>query len=130
MTPANTLHNQTPPRGARLTRREREILTFVAQGLKATEVAEILFVSKRTIDYHLASAYAKLGAKNRIQAIVAASRLGLVVYEPDRPFIDSHVLSGAIQERFEGTSVPMLRQANGSQAQGGQDLAVADRGLE
>lgn len=66
----------------RLTRRETEILSQVAQGRSSKSIAELLFVSSRTIEYHLASAYEKLGARNRVQAILAAGSLGLI---PDIP---------------------------------------------
>ncbi len=64
--------------GVRLSGREVEILRLIASGNRTKEVANILFVSKRTIDYHLANAYLKLGVSNRIQAILAASGMGLI----------------------------------------------------
>ena len=68
--------------GVRLSNREIEILRHIAEGNRTKEVANILFVSKRTIDYHLANAYQKLGVSNRIQAILLASRMGLISTEP------------------------------------------------
>jgi DNA-binding CsgD family transcriptional regulator len=68
--------------GVRLSGREIEILRLIAQGNRTKEVANMLFVSKRTIDYHLANAYLKLGVSNRIQAILSASRMGLISTEP------------------------------------------------
>lgn len=69
-------------RPVKLTARETEILSLVARGLDSRRVANLLVVSKRTVDYHLANAYEKLGARNRIQAIVAACGLGLLPFEP------------------------------------------------
>jgi len=66
----------------RLSGRETEILGLIAQGRKSKEVAESLFISKRTVEYHLANVYFKLGAANRIQAILAASRMGLIPINP------------------------------------------------
>ena len=64
--------------GVRLSGREVEILALIAHGNRTKDVANILFVSKRTVDYHLANAYQKLGVANRIQAILAASSMGLI----------------------------------------------------
>jgi len=61
-----------------LTAREREILRLIFGGKCSNEVATILCVSKRTVDFHLARAYAKLGATNRYQAFTKAVQLGLV----------------------------------------------------
>ena len=67
--------------GIRLTPREIEILSFIAQGFRSQEVADLLFVSKRTIDFHLANAFSKLQVGNRVQAILAASRMGFLPVE-------------------------------------------------
>ncbi len=61
-----------------LTDRESEIIQLIAKGHSNRKVADILVVSKRTIDFHLAHAYRKLGVFNRVQAVLAASRLGLL----------------------------------------------------
>lgn len=57
-----------------LTRREREVLSLIFQGKSSQEVADDLYVSKRTIDFHLGQAYEKLGVRNRFQAF---QRLGV-----------------------------------------------------
>ncbi|MFN3691238.1 MAG: LuxR C-terminal-related transcriptional regulator, partial [Fimbriimonadales bacterium] len=44
----------------RLTKREIEVLSLIAQGRSSQEVADALFVSKRTVDFHLANIYEKL----------------------------------------------------------------------
>jgi len=62
----------------RLTRREREVLILISQGLPSREVAEQLIVSKRTVDFHLANIYHKLDVSNRLQAFRRASELGLI----------------------------------------------------
>ena len=69
-------------KGVRLTQRETQILSLVAQGHSSQAVADRLVVSKRTVDFHLANVYDKLNAKNRVQAFLAASRLGLIPSEP------------------------------------------------
>jgi DNA-binding NarL/FixJ family response regulator len=63
---------------ASLTDREREILTLLAQGMSRTEdLAEVLFISQKTVKNHLASIYEKLGVSDRAQLVVEAMRLGL-----------------------------------------------------
>ena len=63
---------------AKLTRREIEVLTQVMEGKSSREVAEELFVSVRTVDFHLANVYSKLNVSNRVQAFRQATRLGLL----------------------------------------------------
>lgn len=63
----------------RLTPREVEVLANVAHGRSSEEVASLLFVSKRTVDFHLANIYNKLKVHNRAQALHAAQRLGIVL---------------------------------------------------
>lgn len=58
-----------------LTKREEEVLIYAFQGLKNSEIASRLYVSKKTIDFHLSNIYQKLSAKNRVQAITQALRL-------------------------------------------------------
>lgn len=63
---------------ARLTEREREILKLIFEGKCSSEVAQTLCVSKRTVDFHLARAYVKLGVSNRFQAFRRAVELGII----------------------------------------------------
>jgi ATP/maltotriose-dependent transcriptional regulator MalT len=63
---------------ARLTRREVEILSLIVEGHSSKQVADILFVSKRTVDFHLDNVYEKLQVSNRMQALQRATRLGLL----------------------------------------------------
>jgi len=63
---------------SRLTDREREILKLIFDGRCSSEVANSLSVSKRTVDFHLARAYVKLGVSNRFQAFRRAVELGII----------------------------------------------------
>ena len=54
---------------AGLSAREVEVLRLVATGLTNTEVAEKLFLSSRTVDWHLSSIYRKLGLHSRTEAV-------------------------------------------------------------
>lgn len=64
--------------GVRLTKRELEILSLIVEGHSSKQVADMLFVSKRTVDFHLDNIYEKLQVTNRMQALQRASRLGLL----------------------------------------------------
>ncbi len=63
---------------SRLTDRECEILKLIFEGKCSSEVAQNLRVSKRTVDFHLARAYVKLGVSNRFQAFRRAVELGII----------------------------------------------------
>jgi len=61
-----------------LTAREREVLTWAAQGKSAQDIAEILGISKRTVEEHTHSACRKLNAANRTHAVAVAMHEGLI----------------------------------------------------
>ena len=62
----------------KLTKKEREVMTLITQGQASKQVADVLFISKRTVDFHLANIYAKLQVTNRVQALLRCQRLGLI----------------------------------------------------
>jgi len=63
---------------SRLTEMEQQILKLIFDGVCSNEVAQVMKVSKRTVDFHLARAYVKLGVSNRFQAFKRAMELGII----------------------------------------------------
>lgn len=67
---------------SQLTPRELEVLTHLGRGLSNAELAEALTLSEATVKTHVARIFAKLGLRDRAQAVVVAYEAGLV--EPER----------------------------------------------
>src|SRR6202051_4889869 len=61
------------PKLIELNDREIEVLTWVARGKTSVEIAQIIGLTKRTIDFHIDNARAKLGAATRTEAVIKAT---------------------------------------------------------
>jgi DNA-binding NarL/FixJ family response regulator len=78
---AHVRQTDTQPTGldhAQLTEREQEVLRLMARGLSNAEIAEELVLGVQTIKTHVANVLAKVGARDRTQAVIVAYESGFV----------------------------------------------------
>jgi DNA-binding NarL/FixJ family response regulator len=71
--------NKTPDGHLRLTPREIEVLTQMADGTSNKEIARRLGISFHTVKFHVAAVLEKLGADIRTEAVIKAAQLGIVM---------------------------------------------------
>lgn len=64
--------------GDTMSEREIEALTWVARGKTRDEIAEIMNIAKRTVEFHIDNAQTKLDVQSRVEAAVKATILGLI----------------------------------------------------
>ncbi len=79
-----------------LTRREREVLWWAAEGKSAAQIGEILHITKRTVDQHTHNAARRLGAANRTQAVAIALRERLITKSPPSGAQESRSNAGSV----------------------------------
>lgn len=83
---ATTAGTLPPPAEARrpndLTTREAEVLGLVAEGWTNQQIADALFITRKTASVHVSNIMGKLGASNRAEAAAIAHRLGMVEESP------------------------------------------------
>ena len=64
--------------GSNLTEKEREVLVLLVKGLSNLEISRVLSISMATVKFHLTNIFAKLKAKNRVEAVIIALENNLV----------------------------------------------------
>jgi DNA-binding NarL/FixJ family response regulator len=75
---AEAMRRRMEPSGPKLSPREQEVLSLLAEGLGVAAIAKKIYVSESTAKTHISKIYEKLGAANRAQAIMAGIRAGLI----------------------------------------------------
>ena len=75
---AKSARARKPHPPVNLSEREVEVLAWSARGKTSGEIATILGLSKRTVDFHIDNARQKLGVATRIEAVVKASSSGII----------------------------------------------------
>ena len=71
-------HRESENKSANLSKREKEILLKICEGLSNQEIAETLFISKRTVDKHRANLLGKTNSKNTASLILFAIKNKLI----------------------------------------------------
>jgi len=72
------MHNENKKLDLRLTKREKDVLTLLVKGNSNKEMADVMFISEKTVKNHLTSIFRKLGVKDRTHAAVYALKNNLV----------------------------------------------------
>lgn len=67
--------------GAYLTRREKEVLQFIAEGKSNKEISVLLCISPETVKSHIKNIFKKLGVKNRVEATTEARKRRLISFK-------------------------------------------------
>lgn len=78
LAPPPAAEARPPGSGLRITSREREVLTLLAEGCSNTAIARRLHVTESTVKRHVESILTRLNVRNRAGAVAVASRMGLL----------------------------------------------------
>lgn len=85
----------------KLTLREHEILQLIADGLTNRQIAEQLFITIGTTKWHVNQLYKKLGVRSRVQAIIRAREMALIITDSD-----DEIVIGSEQSATISISLP------------------------
>ena len=84
--PIESHETKIPPFRTHLSERELEVLKLIAEGYNSQGAADLLYLSKRSVDFHLNTIYNKMGVNNRMLAVRMAWRLGILELGPTPPY--------------------------------------------
>lgn len=79
LAPQSGLDGAAEPLVEELTERERQVLGLMAEGLSNKRIAQRLDISEHTVKFHVNAILRKLGSQSRTEAVVRATRLGLIL---------------------------------------------------
>jgi two-component system NarL family response regulator len=82
---ANQANRPEPAAPSELTPRQLEVLSLVAEGLSYKQVGEALYLTERTVKYHMSEILKALHLKNRAQVVAYAMRKGMLKAAPPNP---------------------------------------------
>ena len=68
------MQRATPRTSGVLTKREAEVLVLLGHGLTNPEIADRLYISRKTVEHHVSRLLAKLGLRSRAEAAVYATK--------------------------------------------------------
>jgi DNA-binding NarL/FixJ family response regulator len=83
--PSGPLARPAVAEQAPLSMREQEVLGTLMRGMRNKEIAEELFISASTVNYHLTAIFNKLGVANRTEAVAVALQRGLISLDARTP---------------------------------------------
>lgn len=72
-------HPNFPPGWQDLTVREKEILQLIGTGASNKEIAEVLYISEKTVKNHITNIFSRLNLRDRTQAAILATKLGIQI---------------------------------------------------
>jgi DNA-binding NarL/FixJ family response regulator len=73
-----TKHAERKSAAEQFTARELDVLKLLAEGLNTTPMSQRLGISAHTVEWHVGHVIEKLGVHSKLQAVIAAARLGLI----------------------------------------------------
>jgi LuxR family transcriptional regulator, positive regulator of biofilm formation len=104
-----------------LSNREAEVAELVSKGLSNKEVANQLFVTEKTVKFHLTNIYKKMNVKSRAQLIVwCLPHLGFVETEPAQPARPEMAAGASINTIPVGAGNTAIRNDIGSSGNNGE----------